>query len=127
MGLYFWRKNIKCKIDNNNKVNVIFQSTFLVSDLNRGLDFLDRCFNSFYQNSYPIVVIEAMNGGGYVDLADRLISYINLNKTIPLYLSVRYNDQVKENIAPIMYFRKVGTCDAITGKELFKLKPKKDF
>ena len=123
----FEENNIKCKIDNNNKVNVIFQSTFLVSDLNRGLDFLDRCFNSFYQNSYPIVVIEAMNGGGYVDLADRLISYINLNKTIPLYLSVRYNDQVKENIAPIMYFRKVGTCDAITGKELFKLKPKEDF
>ena len=123
----FENENIKCKIDNNNKVNVIFQKTFLVSDLNKGLDFLDRCFNSFYQNTYPIVVIEAMNGGGYVDLADRLISYINLNKNIPLYLSMRYSDQVKENIAPRLYFRKVGTCDAITGKELFKLKPKEDF
>ncbi len=73
------------------------------------------------------MAIEYMNGGGYVDLAARSISYINLNKTIPLYLSMRYSDQVKENIAPIIEFRKVGTCDVITGKELFKLKPKKDF
>ena len=33
----------------------------------------------------------------------------------------------KKNIAPIIEFRKVGTCDVITGKELFKLKPKEDF
>ncbi len=31
----FENNNIKCKIDNNNKVNVIFQTTFMVSDLNK--------------------------------------------------------------------------------------------
>ena len=109
---------IKCQVDINNEVNVIFQSSFMINNEIKGKQFLDNCFQSFDKNNYPIVVIQYMNGGGYVDLADHFISYINLNKTTPLYLSLRNNDEVKI-IGEAEAFKKPGECNYIGGKELF--------
>lgn len=109
---------IKCLVDKNNEVNVIFQSSFKINNEVKGKQFLDNCFQSFDKNNYPIVVIQYMNGGGYVDLADYFISYINLNKTTPLYLSLRNHDAVKI-IGEAEAFKKPGECDYIVGKELF--------
>ena len=107
---------LKCQVDKDNEVNAIYQNSFLVTDLNKGKEFLDNCFESFDKNNYPIVVIQSMNGGGYVNLADHFISYINLNKTIPLYLSLRDSAEMR-----IMgnAFKKPGECDYIVGEELF--------
>lgn len=38
-----------------NLVNVIFQNTFMISDINKGYEFLDKCFESFDNNNYPII------------------------------------------------------------------------
>ena len=110
---------LKCQVDKEKEVNVIYQNSFLVSDLNKGKKFLENCFESFDKNNYPIVVIQSKNGGGYIDLADHFIGFINLNKTIPLYLSMRNSDEVKI-IGEGHAFKKPGECDYILGEELFK-------
>ena len=102
---------IKCRVDNVNKVNVIFQKTFDPSNLEEAMIFIDNCFSLFDNNAYPIVIIEEQNGGGYVSLADYLISYINLNKTSPIYSSFRYNENVK-SIASSYVGQDIKTCKA---------------
>ena len=78
---YLDNGNLKCYVDEENKVNVIYQKTFHVSDFEEGLKFFDDCFSNFDNNIYPIIIIEKFIGGGYGELADYLISYININKT----------------------------------------------
>ena len=101
---------LKCYVDDENKVNVIYQETFHVSDLEEGLNFFDECFSNFDNNIYPIIIIESFNGGGYGDLADYFISYINLNKSSTIYSSYRYNEQTEKYIAPLYYHKSIDTC-----------------
>ena len=101
---------LKCYVDDENKVNVIYQETFHVSDLEEGLNFFDECFSYFDNNIYPIIIIESFNGGGYGDLADYFISYINLNKSSTIYSSYRYNEQTEKYIAPLYYHKSIDTC-----------------
>ena len=90
---------LKCRVDNVNKVNVIIQKTFNPENLEAAMIFIDNCFSLFDNNVYPIVIVEEQNGGGYINLADYLISYINLYKTSSIYSSFRYHDNVKTIIS----------------------------
>ena len=102
---------IKCLVDNENKVNVIYQNSFLVSDLEEGEKFFDQCFSNFDNNNYPIIIIESFNSGGYGSLADYLISYINLNKTSTVYESYRYNEEIEKYVAPLYSVKTIQTCE----------------
>ena len=113
--------NLKCYVDKENKVNVIYQNTFYVSDIEEGAKFFDDCFSNFDNNIYPIIIIESFNGGGYGDLADYLISYINLNKTTSIYTSYRYNDQIENFVAPVFYIQTIDTCELKNYTEFFDL------
>ena len=61
-------ENFKCRVDDKNKVNVYFQNSFSI-DSEDVFDFLLECQFNFLNNDYPIVVIEDLNGGGYIDLS----------------------------------------------------------
>ena len=111
--------NIKCNVDDYNEVNVIFQNTFLPSDLYKSVEFFEKCFSYFDNNKYPIIIIESFNLGGYGDLADFLVSYINLNKSSTIYSSYRYNDEVKKNVAPYYTFKSLNTCEIENSTLLF--------
>jgi hypothetical protein len=111
--------NIKCNVDDYNKVNVIYQNTFLPSDLIKSVEFFEKCFSIFDNNKYPIIIIESFNLGGYGDLADFLVSYINLNKSSTIYSSYRYNDEVKKNVAPYYTFKSLETCEIQNSTLLF--------
>ena len=62
--------NIKCRVDNKNKVNVYYQNSFKIKDEelsdNDLITLLIKCQYNFLNNDYPIVVIEDGNGGGLV-------------------------------------------------------------
>jgi hypothetical protein len=111
---------LKCRVDNVNEVNVIFQKTFNPSSLESAMLFIDNCFSSFDNNAYPIVIIEEQNGGGYVTLADYFLSYINLYKTSPIYSSFRYNENVK-SIASNFAGQDTKTCKAKYADKFFDL------
>ena len=115
--------NLKCKVDTNKYVNVIYQSSFTSSNLEKSFEFFDQCFASFDNNNYPIVIIENFNGGGVADLANYFKSYLNINKPNHVYMSYRYNDDVKNNLASYYYYKDPETCKIVNGDFIFKDNP----
>ena len=104
-------KAIKCKIDSNKGMNVIYQESFSFDDSIEVVNILIKCFNNFYKNDYPIVIIENMNGGGSTFICDYLIALVNLNKPLTEYSSFRNNDDVKKYIGATQAYRTLDTCE----------------
>ena len=100
---------LKCRIDPFNRVNVIYQDYFN-TEISMTKKFFDKCFSSFDDNSYPIIVIENYNPGGYVALSSYFYNYINLNSPTAFPASLRYNDNVKQNIAKGNTGIEIETC-----------------
>ena len=69
-------KNIKCKIDKTNEVNVLVQKTFYPSNFDDYEDTMFKCLSLFYSNEYNIIIIENRNGGGYSQLCFPFAQYI---------------------------------------------------
>ena len=60
--------NFKCRVDNENKVNVYYQNTFNI-EFDTKIDLFSillTCQKNFLNNDYPIVVIEDVNPGGFI-------------------------------------------------------------
>lgn len=115
-------EQFKCRVDIVNEVNVIYQSTFETKDILGAFDFFDNCFELFYKNKYPIIVIEQFNLGGLVLLADYLKAYLDLRQLPIDYMSFRYNDDVKKNIANFYTMKDIRTCQITTASDSFKYK-----
>ena len=56
-------KYFKCKVDNNNKINVFIQNSFDL-EYNSASVQIFKCAKLFHSNDYPILIIETKNGGG---------------------------------------------------------------
>ena len=112
---------LKCRVDDENNVNVIYQNTFDFEGDN-AFEFFDNCFDSFYNNNYPIIIIEDFNNGGYSDKTFYFQAYLDL-RHIPInYMSFRYNNDVKNNIAKKYNIKKFKTCEVKSGDYCFKYK-----
>ena len=118
-----WDKNIedgqfKCKVDNKNEVNVIVQSSFYLNiELTKKT--ISECFSLFDNNNYPIIIIENFNTGGYSIISQHLSSHVNLNIPYFNYMSYRYNDDVKINIASKYQSEEIETCKIKYGNYFF--------
>ena len=62
------KDGLKCRVDNDNQVNVFVQQTFNL-DITTAPDIIRKCALLFYSNDYPIIGIENLNGGGIIILA----------------------------------------------------------
>ena len=86
---------LKCKVDKDNNMNVIYQNSFKFEKIGEednliiASKILDKCFENFDKNNYPIIVIEDLNGGGLVSVANYLTEYLNLNKPNYLYSAMK--------------------------------------
>ena len=67
------------KVDDINKVNVIYQNSFMPSSLHDAKNFLNEIAEKLSSNKYPIIVIESYNNGGYVELSLLLQKVLNYN------------------------------------------------
>ena len=85
-------EGIKCYIDKKNKVNVIVQKTFDYENHEELIDFYNICTEKFYNNSYPIIVIESLNNGGYAYAAHYAMQFLQVKLLPKIFTSVKYND-----------------------------------
>ena len=67
---------IKCKVDEDNKKNVMYQSSFSPRDYYEYEEVMFKCLDSFYSNNYEIIVIESKNGGGLSELCFPMTQYL---------------------------------------------------
>ena len=108
---------IKCKIDNDNQLNVLYQRSFYPEDFDDYNNIMYQCFSKFYSNDYKVIVIEDQNSGGYTELSIPATRFTRPKINKPTRCSSRatnlkYEDFFKndENINP-------ETCLAYTEKD----------
>ena len=69
-------ETIKCKIDKENEVNVLYQNSFYPEDYDNYEDIMFKCLSEFYSNDYKLIIIESKNNGGYSELCVPFTQYI---------------------------------------------------
>ena len=126
-------EELKCKVDDTNQFNVIYQNSFEFKDNAQkdgddiAKDVLDYCFKNFYKNKYPIIIIEDYNGGGSKDISDYLVEYLNLNMPNYIYSALRNNQDVENYIGPIYKMKNYKTYKFENYKKFFNLKQEIDY
>ena len=84
-------QEFKCLADEDNKLNIFYQSSFEFNNLDDGENIIYKCAKLFYSNNYRIVGIESNNLGG-----DGSLAYL-LTQLIQPKIDVRFNMAVKQN------------------------------
>ena len=90
--IYNEEENIKCKVDEDNKYNVIYQNSFYPDDFYDYENIMEQCFEEFYSNDYKIIIIEDLNGGGYSDLCIPFYQYLSPKMPKSSYSAIKNSD-----------------------------------
>ena len=90
--------HIKCRVDNINHVNVIYQNSFRPNNLDPIgiINNISYCHGNFSNNDYPLIVIENLNGGGFAQLAKLMQQLVQDLMKPKNYFSVIHNQNTKE-------------------------------
>ena len=89
--------NLKCRVDEANKINVFYQNSFSPEDFYDYENVMYDCFSKFYSNDYKIVIIEDQNGGGYSELCIPFTQYVRPNILKPNIGSMRSSKLIYKN------------------------------
>ena len=84
----------KCRVDEENKVNVLLQTSFSLDTL-LGVFKLIQCAKLFHSNNYPIIIIESHNGGGKAFLYMAMHQLFQIRTVDRSYFSYRMTDITK--------------------------------
>ena len=75
----------KCYEDSDNYVNVYYIHSFEANDIPRYINTIKQCVELFDENSYPIIVINDLNSGGVVILAQIFLGVLSPLMPINLF------------------------------------------
>ena len=101
---------IKCRVDNDNQVNVFLQQNFMLN-VAPALNIILECTKLFYQNNYPIIGIENQNGGGVIILAQVFHQLLQVKTYDRMHFSGRKTDINKQDYENMIYGKiDVETC-----------------
>ena len=102
---------IKYKIDENNKVNVIFQSSFMFSTKD-AYKFFGEMMEKFSKNDFPIIVIESLNGGGIIAYSSIFQKALNFNSGMSkAIMALRYSIKNLDNLKEF-FGMNITSCDS---------------
>ena len=88
---------IKCRYDDEMKVNVFVQKNFFL-DISNATSISFDCARLFYSNNYPLVIIHSNNDGGNLDIATVMQQIFQIRTTDRGYkLSYRISEISKEH------------------------------
>ena len=90
---------LKCKVDENNKLNIFLQTSFEEDDLNTDFNFIIQCMELFYSNDFRIVGIESNSLGGSFK-----ISYF-LAQLLQPKIYFKYNLAQRKNSYNYLYYQ----------------------
>ena len=106
----------KCYADDDNNVNVYYISSFEASNKNEYIQTIKKCVEIFDENSYPIIVLNDLNKGGMVVLAQIFLGVLSPLMPINLFKGrMRMNNLLENSEEIINYiqsnFTNVYTCE----------------
>ena len=100
---------LKCRVDHKNQVNVLVQNDFMLKNITEAITDISTCCQVFHLNEYPIIIIEARNGGGIADLALLFMELLQTAFDSTEYISFKPDDIVfSGNSLP---FTNPNTCE----------------
>ena len=117
---YIYKDILKCKVDDNNKVNVYFIKDFE----NPYGDILKKCVELFDNNTYPVIVINNLNNGGLSSTAQYFLEQVFPLSTINFNKAFRKSDYLKNYDHTLASLDK---CESIGYDELIKKEIKIDY
>ena len=116
---------LKCKVDDNNQINIFHLSSFSPDKSQNYLETLESCLKSFDGNTYPILVVNELNEGGLVYLSQIFLGALSQLTPIDLYKgrlrfpeSFNITDDIRKYI--ISYLVNNDTCSAANYDDLAK-------
>ena len=104
-------KNIKCRVDDINKANVIYQNSFSFEYYEEVIGKILKCIELFYTNDYPIIIIESQNGGGYAIIYRILLQVLQPRIEFEDYFSFRITPISEEYFKKKIFYRNVDSYD----------------
>ena len=94
---YQYEEDFKCYRDDEHKLNVYYVETFFPDDIQEYLKVIKQCVELFDNNTYPIVVVNELNNGGYVFLSQIFLGVLSPLMPINLYKGrLRITDNLKK-------------------------------
>lgn len=89
--------SFKCYCDEDNKINIYYVMSFSPKDRSIFYNTIVKCVELFDKNTYPIVVVNDLNTGGYLSLSQLFMGILSPLVPISLYKGrLRITDGLKE-------------------------------
>ena len=114
------RDYMKCRVDDENKVNVFVQNTFNM-DNNIVPGKIFKCAELFHSNNYPIIIIEDRNGGGYPTQSYLMIQLFQMREVERTYSAMRYSDELKKALNITTEYEEDNIYDPTTCKNIYSI------
>ena len=114
-----------CTVDEKNQINYYYIESFEPTDRNNFKDVIKNCVELIDKNTYPIVVVNELNNGGYISLAQLFMGVISPLIPIDLFKGrLRATESLKDSKEINNYinsnFTSINTCQKQTFADLLK-------
>ena len=86
----------RCRVDEENKLNIFYQTSFDFSDVSDAENVIYKCIKLFYSNNYRIVGIESNNLGGQGVFAYLLTQLLQSKIDVKFHMAMKKSDLFKE-------------------------------
>ena len=115
----------KCYVDETNKVNYYYVDSFEPYDRQNFKEVIKNCSEVIDKNTYPIVVVNELNNGGYISLAQLFLGVLSPLMPIDLFKGrLRSTEILQDNDVVNKYINSnltnVNTCKMQTFDNLLK-------
>ena len=115
----------KCRVDEANQINVNYISSFgTEKELQDYFKVVEKCFLLFDNNSYPILLITSLNGGGQAFLSQKLLDLLSPKVNFNIYGAYRKTKPFKNskefNSFLSSYYFNSQNCKPLTFNDLVK-------
>ena len=119
--------DFKCYADEGNKINIYYITSFEPENRQKFIDAIVNCVKLFDKNTFPIVVINELNSGGYISLSQLFMGVLSPLIPINLYKgrfrvteglkdTKEISEYIKSNFTSITNCEKANFTDLINGK-----------
>ena len=92
-----YKNAIACREDNDNKINIFGLMSFGVDTSNDYIETIQKCIELFDRNTYPIILVNILNGGGLVQNSQFLLEALSPNLELNIYGRIRKTNIIKKS------------------------------
>ena len=122
---YEYEDILKCVADETNQVNIYYITSFEPSNKNNFNKTIENCYTLFDNNSYPIIVINDLNNGGYISFSQLFLGIISPLIPINLYsgrmrITESFNNSKEINEFITSNLTKIKDCQNCTYNNLIE-------